>query len=243
MISEEILNKIGLSAKEISIYLALLELNTASVGDITRKIDIPRTSIYDILNKMQQKGFVSASETQGNKLYSPTNPEIIHDKLKTDLGSFKKIIPLLANLGQEKQKYPKIKLHEGLDSIKQIYEESLKLKGMYLYSYLDVSKIPDIFAPFLENYAKKRAKKNIKAYVISPYSTEAKIYEQNNEEFLRQTILIDKPWFDLYIELFIYLDKVSIINFGEYKIGITIEDHDIAHSLKNIFMLVWKTLK
>ena len=55
----DILRNIGLSEGEITIYSALLDLGKAPVNKIHEKVGIERRNIYDILNKLIERGLVS----------------------------------------------------------------------------------------------------------------------------------------------------------------------------------------
>ena len=61
----EKLQKFGLSEKEAKIYLALLELGTATVSDIAEKAEINRSNTYVLLNSIAERDLVSISERNG----------------------------------------------------------------------------------------------------------------------------------------------------------------------------------
>jgi len=58
------LEGIGLSEKEVAVYLALLELGSGTVSKISRYAGINRTTGYDILDSLANKGLANIS---GNK--------------------------------------------------------------------------------------------------------------------------------------------------------------------------------
>ena len=53
-----LLEKLGLTKGEIKIYFALNELGKATVGPIGEKSKVSKSKIYDILNKLIEKGLV-----------------------------------------------------------------------------------------------------------------------------------------------------------------------------------------
>ena len=65
----EILKKIGLSEGEIKVYNALLEIGATSINNIHEKIGIDRRNIYDILNKLIERGLISYVETDGKRTF------------------------------------------------------------------------------------------------------------------------------------------------------------------------------
>jgi len=243
MFPKNSLVKIGFSEKESLMYLKLLELKTASANEIAYETDIPRVSVYDLMESMHKKGFISEMEQNGKKYFIPTDPLTIYEKYKNELTSFKTAIPFLVALTKKGSKHPKIRFFEGLESFKKIYDDTLSEKNSTLYSYVDNAKIPSSFLPYLARYMKKRTKNRIFAKVICPFSSRSTWYKSLDDTMFKETKLINKKWFELFTEFQIYGDKISIIDYGEHKIGLIIEDKCIACSMRNIFLLLWECLE
>ena len=58
---KEILKSIGLSKNEIKIYIALLELGPCLMGKICGKTKIHRRNVYDSIEMLKEKGFISST--------------------------------------------------------------------------------------------------------------------------------------------------------------------------------------
>lgn len=56
------LREAGLSKYQIEAYLALLELGTAAATDLAEEADVPRSRIYDILQDLEDDGYVETYE-------------------------------------------------------------------------------------------------------------------------------------------------------------------------------------
>ncbi len=78
----EILEEIGLTKSEISVYLALLELGSSSTGKIVDKSKASSSKIYEILDKLMQKGLVSFIIKSGVRYFEAAPPERIMDYMK-----------------------------------------------------------------------------------------------------------------------------------------------------------------
>ena len=72
---EEALQSLGLTEKEIQIYLACLKLGSSLVQDIALSAKQNRTSTYDLLSSLEKKGFVSFTISSGKKHYQAINPK------------------------------------------------------------------------------------------------------------------------------------------------------------------------
>ena len=51
--------KIGLTEGEAKVYIALTELGSSTVGPIVKKAKVAYSNVYDILNRLIEKGIVS----------------------------------------------------------------------------------------------------------------------------------------------------------------------------------------
>jgi len=64
---KEILKEIGFLDAEIEVYLTLLRLGPSLVSRIHQETGHHRTHIYDLLEKLREKGLVSTFIQSGNK--------------------------------------------------------------------------------------------------------------------------------------------------------------------------------
>ena len=76
------LRKIGLTEGEIKVYLALLELGSATSGRITKKCGISGSKVYEVLDRLAKKGLASFITKNGVKHFEASSPERILDYLE-----------------------------------------------------------------------------------------------------------------------------------------------------------------
>ena len=95
---EEILKSLGLSDKEIKIYLSNLQLGSNLVQEIANFAELNRTSTYDLLKSLEKKGFVSYTIQSGKKFYQATKPNKLLDMLREREELVKKILPELNSI-------------------------------------------------------------------------------------------------------------------------------------------------
>ena len=65
----------GLSEKEAKIYLALLELEMATVFEVAKQSGINRSSAYVVLEGLKKKGLVGISDDKKVRRYIAASPE------------------------------------------------------------------------------------------------------------------------------------------------------------------------
>ena len=97
----EILEEIGLSKNEAKIYLTLLDLGSATASKIADTSKMHRTTVYDALDRLVQKGIVSHIPIFNINLRSPFSPShhafAIVNHISPDL-YFTKIFEQLFNI-------------------------------------------------------------------------------------------------------------------------------------------------
>src|SRR3989338_5045115 len=101
-ISYNFLRKIGLTESEIKVYLALIKLGTSSKGNLIKESKIAPSKIYEITDKLIDKGLCSSIIKKGVKHFMGAPPSRIRDYLR------KKQEELLQEEKELKQIMPKL---------------------------------------------------------------------------------------------------------------------------------------
>jgi len=94
----EALRQFGLNDKEIKLYLTSLETGPTTVLELSKRSGIKRTNLYNYIDSMVSRGFLSLTISGNKKLYTATRPdelklfsenEILDGEIKTaiDLGA------------------------------------------------------------------------------------------------------------------------------------------------------------
>lgn len=79
------LRKLGLTEKEVKIYLAGLELGPSSVQNIAQMVKIARPTTYEIIRKLEKKGLFSELKQKNKSYFSARPPESILGILRTQM--------------------------------------------------------------------------------------------------------------------------------------------------------------
>ena len=90
---EKLLQSLGLSDKESSVYLALLELGASSVLRIAEKADVKRPTAYVVLEALMEKELVKEIKKKTTTLYVAEDPEAFAARLKQNLERFNEMLP------------------------------------------------------------------------------------------------------------------------------------------------------
>jgi sugar-specific transcriptional regulator TrmB len=241
------LKQLGFHSNQVAIYLALLQLGEATIQEISNKSKIKRTTTYSILDSLVNKGTVTYIEKGGHRTYYAENPKKVLSFLKVkemELRSqqtrFSEILPELLSIYNVKATKPKIRFYEGVEGIKQIFEETLLLKrGEEMLAYSSAAMIHQYLSDeWVREYLANRVKCKIYQRAIAEDSLTAQEHQKNDKCENRQTILVPKEKFPFSNEINIFGNKIAIVSYKDLM-GVVIESVDVANTQKAIFELAW----
>ena len=230
------LKEYGFSEKEIYLYLACLNLGTATANDIAEKADLNRSTTYDLLKSFLERGIASKVVRNKTTHFEVASPKRLLSLLEEKKTKLLAVMDQLALLRQEVIQKPRVEVYEGKAGVKTIFDDILEHA-----TYTDVistSKIFDVFTYSFPHYIQDRAKRKIRARVIQEESPQTKILKENDKSQNRETRTITN--FKINSATFIYNNKVAIIKLvQEELIGVLIHDKVIAQDQQVIFNALW----
>lgn len=241
---ENSLKSLGLSEKEINIYLSCLKLGSSKASEIASYVKIERQASYYILKLLMKKGFVSETIKSGVQYYEVANPKTLLQKIEEEKKikeeAIKEIVEEQKKLKNVAIPKAKVSWYEGVEGFKTIIRDMLEVEDKELYSY-NPEKVIKFIPLFLESYALKRKEKKIKTKIISEETAFLKEEKKKGKEKLREIKFLDEIMKGKDYGLAIAKDKVIFVRVTEKEqIGIKIEDESFAELQKNIFNLLWE---
>ncbi|MBS3083691.1 hypothetical protein J4423_02705 [Candidatus Pacearchaeota archaeon] len=242
------LNEIGLSESEKNVYLALLDLGDSTRGDIVNKSKVAGSKVYELLQKLQNKGLVSIYLKDGIKHFKPTNPSqilnYIEEKKSKILGmenDANSILPQLMLRFNSSKKEQEVELLSGLRGLEVIFREQVEMmkKGDTCYVIGGTrGSDEEIVQGFFEKIHVMRQEKGIKTKMlfneVQRKSTKElysqKKYSGTETRYLEHT----SP-----VAINVYKDRTVIIIFGNEITSIYIKSRDVAQSFLEYFNMLW----
>lgn len=241
------LQSFGFSEKEATVYVALLELGKGTVRQISSKAGINRTTCYDILGSLANKGLVTVSGKEPKSEYAVEPPGAITTYLKKVAEDMKEhikkseaIVPELELL-HAKQNRPKIRFYEGKEGLEHVYEDTLT-SSEPIRAYATVDDMHNALPNYFPEYYKRRAGKNISIRAIVPETPMSRERKTHNLEEKREIAFVPADKYYFSPEINIYDNKVMIASWRE-NLGIIIESHEISDAMKKIYELAWAEAK
>ncbi len=241
------LQTLGFSEKESGVYIALLKLGKGTVTEISRNAGINRTTGYDILSSLTNKGIVSVSGKEPKQEFVAESPTSITVYLKKQAYLLNENIKKSENLVSELdllhsvKNRPKIRFYEGIEGLKQVYEDTLTSTEA-IRAYATVDDMHNTLPNYFPEYYKRRAKKDIFIRAIVPSTDVGKERQIHDKEERREISFVPADKYYFSPEINIYNNKVMIASWRE-KLGIIIESEEIADAMKKIYELAWARSK
>jgi len=236
---KNVLEQMGLSEKEILIYLAALETGGDSALALARKTGLQRVNTYYILEQLEKKGVVAESGRKGYRIFVATNPRKLVKLFQSKIFELESILPELLSVENKISGKPKIRFYDGVNGIKKVYEETLELnRGEEILSIATATLMTKYLDNWIKDYIKRRAKKGITIRTIAEDSAEARDISERDKAELRKSKLVDKEKFPFANEINIFGNKVMIASFKDLM-GIIIESAEVAKTMRAFFELAW----
>ena len=245
---ESVLKKFGLNDKEITIYLTLLKLGSASVRVIADKANINRTTTHDILTKLIEEGLVSFVDKSKHRYFTAESPQNLLQAIRMreqNLNGLqrevKEVLPELKSLYEKSTSKPKAKYFEGAVGIRSVQEDVLSKMSKHnefeLYYVISSSTIRDTLHKVYPNYDEVRVDNGIYVKTIS-FGAGGTLHGLDERKWL--TLKRGAPTY-----IILYANKVALISLDENKepICVVIEDKNTYETQVMLFEALWKTIK
>lgn len=242
------LEKIGLKEKEARVYVALLKKGETLANGLAKETSILRSSIYDYLDILLEKGFASYVVKSGKKYFHAVDPKKILDNFeerrKREEIALKEIVPKLVELQDVARKGASVEVFEGKEGMKTVFSRILKdgPKEMLAYGSSGVSY--KVLPFFMEHWHRQRIKQRMKVKII--YNNVGESRERiRSGPSLGYSEIKFMPIENVSLTgTAIYDNKVLIMMWNpEMPLAIVIESEDIAKQYKDNFEMLWKISK
>jgi sugar-specific transcriptional regulator TrmB len=244
MLLNESLEKSGLSSREAKVYLAALELGRSRVQEIAKKAGLPRSTTYSVLEALISKNLIFFLGESKIKEYSAEDPQKIANLSEETARTIKEVLPDLKEIYRSAKSRPQIKYHEGLQAIKEMYNDMLRQKEREYLIFGPESTWMQMDEKWFSEFKKRRASAKIKTRLIITDSPEARLRKkQEAQDFSEVRILPRESSQDITAGVYIFREKVMFAEYRKNLISLEIQSKAIAEMQRLMFERLWSLLK
>ncbi len=234
------LKELGLNDRHAAIYLACLELGSASIQAVSSKSGFARSTCESVLGQLQTKGFVTSFRKKRTRHFSPEDPKKLVALAREKVSLLESALPQFSARYFKGNVLPTVRLYQGETGVrtplKEILEEAKEIVGF--------GSVDDIFRNlenFFKLFTKERMKRGIPLKIILRDTPLARERQKIGIQQLRQVRLIPEQYNCASLTL-IWNNKVLMCSLQDEIIGLVIESRELADSQRTMFNLIWETL-
>ncbi len=244
------LKEAGLTEGEIKVYLSLLELGSTTTGPIIEESGVARSIIYNILDRLMDKGLVSCITKEKTKYFQAAQPnkilEYIDEKesrIEENRKKVEEILPQLL-LKQSMAKKSEANMYFGFRGIRTCHEHYLqKLKKCEEYCYLGVpADQPKEQHIYWKKDHVRRSKEGIRCRLLFNKGTDHEVL-RNRNSYKGADARYMKTDIQTPAGFLTYKDTVMIMLQSPTPIAVEIVNQEIKDSFQAYFEEFWKRSK
>ncbi len=242
---KDLFRNLGLNDKQSDTFLKLLELGAQPASIIAKRLHMPRSSVYLVLDELKDFGLVEEFERAAIKYFKAISAGTISNILKVQERKLEQTKDLLLEYLPELEKLenrlsitPKVKFFEGKNAVAKVYEEVLQEKEFYAFFNPSLTKkyMPEYHFKIPETLKSTGGK----AKELLVNCKEADEYKKLYNSKKHQIKILAKPH-AFESDTIICSDKIYMISYGDSDVCATeIYNKSLTQTQRVIFREVWR---
>ena len=247
---KEIFETLGFKEDEVKTYLSLLDTGAVSGGDLSKKMGIPRPTVYGYLEKLVAGGLVSQSVRRGVKIFVPEAGDRVRllyqrkiDDLKAKEKSLDRLIPQLEKRAGMSLMRPRIQMYEGRDGMETALQDNLSYTGITMLSFWSIrSAIEATSQDFFWYLNKERIKRDLHLKAIWPQDQVIDVkqfpFMGSGPEFKRDVRIAPKG-VEASMGYWVYANKVLFASSRAESFCMIIESKELVQTMSMQHKVIW----
>jgi HTH-type transcriptional regulator, sugar sensing transcriptional regulator len=232
---EKTLENLGFSTNEIKVYLVLNDHGSMKAGRIAKLAKIDRSSVYNALKSLLEKGLASYVLIGEIKWFQATGPKRLVEYIQEQQEDVKSIIDELHQRHKAHKIEGQVRLFKGIKGVKSIFLDIART-GKNNYVFGSEGQFSERMPEFALQFKRMKKEKRFKTHLICRKDRRELDAQTSDHRFLPK--VTESP-----AVTNIYGDKIAIIIWTPEPEGIVIENAAAAKAYKSYFDFMWKNGK
>jgi DNA-binding MarR family transcriptional regulator len=225
------LKSMGLSGKEARAYPALLSLGEATATKLAERSGITRTLIYEIADRLMEKGLVSSIVKEGTKHFSASEPDSLLREQEAKTERLREAMPDLKAIMAAGRKETRVEVFRGRKGLNSILRMIIDEGHGY-----DITgggqEACHLFEHENRVFAKRAEKAGIKGRILVRKGDDFFIGKLEGFRYLRPKLLS-------LVSNMVWGSKTAIFVWSEPYYAIVVDDEKVAESNRSTFDYLW----
>ncbi|MFH1916145.1 MAG: helix-turn-helix domain-containing protein [Nanoarchaeota archaeon] len=229
---EPVLEKLGFSPNEIKVYLVLNDKGSKKAGKIATIAGIDRSSCYNALKSLMEKGLASYVVIGSVKWFQGTGPNRLLDYVREQERDIKDILPELNARHKAAKIEGQVRLFKGIKGVKSIFMDIIRT-GEDNFVFGSEGQFSKRMPEFASQFERLKRENNIKTQLIlrkGRKELDSKLSQHRSLSDIEESPAVTN----------IYGKKIAIIIWTDEPEGILIENESAARAYKSYFDFMWK---
>jgi sugar-specific transcriptional regulator TrmB len=231
----KVLEKLGFSPNEIKVYLTLNDHGSTKAGRIAKLAHIDRSSGYNALKTLVDKGLVSYVLIGKVKWFQSTGPRRLLEYLREQEEDVKEIIPALSERHKAAKIEGQVRMFKGIKGVKSIFLDIART-GKDNFVFGSEGQLGQVMPEFARQFDRLKKENRIHTQLIirkGRKELDTKTTEYRYLEKISPSPAVTN----------IYGDKIAILIWTDEPEGIIIENAAAAKAYKSYFDFMWENAK
>ena len=236
---------LGLTDKETSVYLAMLETGEASITEITRVAGQKRPTVYLALDRLEILGLAERTLRGKKKLWQAVHPRRLKELADFRAAQIEGVLPELLALYREKREKPVVRILEGAAGARTAYQEAYSLlnnkeEGLW---FGNITFLAEQFPELLREYnalVRKIRDPHIRELIYGGPASEQWVNGMQGGLSKNHTIKYFGEGADFgFTDQLIIGDRIMSFSFGKDVFVLITESREIAKTQRALFEALW----
>ena len=233
-----VLATLGLSNKEITVYLALLSLGEANATQLSRNSKIERTLVYYVVEQLIERGLISYKERNKVRYFSAYPPSKLLQDLQDKEEQLKAILPSLEQLQHHPEEEVRVEVYRGFEGAKAVLNDIFITEKKEILAMGEEGQFQESYGSQVPQYLRRLKEHKLRERIIAREDMRGRIpgmlrsrYRYVPKELLSPSTTV------------IYGNKIVITLWDKPLYNIVIESTKVAQSYRKYFEYLWKNAK
>ena len=240
---QKTLENLGLSRNEAMVYLAALSLGPTSVKQIAAISGVKRTSVYNIVDSLEQYGLLHVEVAGLKHLYVAENPEALSSMLERRKVDLNEALPSLMETYDKKAGQNAITYIQGMTAVRNMYKkmpQGLK-RGDPYFIITNSEEWYQLDTEFADKFIENRAKLGLDLKMLTQRSEVAERFKKYEKNFGMKIKFLPESA-SLNTNMAVTNDRVLIQQLTFPIMAVIIENRSIIEMHQQLFQIMWDAI-
>lgn len=250
------LQQVGFDEIEAQTYIMLLKLGQSRASILAYRMDMPRSTVQNILKRLEDMSFVSKVKEKNYFVYVPMHPENLirivemrkqqnQTEYEQMIASLTKVAPQMVSMMRSCEDIPSVQFYRGREAAYTVLFDTLDSKTE-LKDYANIDAMFGQIEDINNEYVAAREKTSITKRSLlldTPFARRVYGSGKYSSKSHKGYKWIDSELYPFTIEMNIYDGKVSYLTYVEDDfVGVIIENEYIYQMHESIWNMAWDLL-